>query len=81
MICESDRDFCLLVFFLQTIACVALYDIGEFTRFYPNGRALVSKLGGKDVIMPMLTHSNEEIQRQALQCISKILVTNWEFLR
>ena len=27
--------------------CVALNDIGEFTRFYPNGRIIVAKLGGK----------------------------------
>jgi len=60
---------------------VALFDVGEFTRFYPNGRALVSKMGGKDAIMSMLTHKDDEIQRQALQCISKIMVTNWEFLR
>ena len=60
---------------------MALYDIGEFTRYYPNGRALVSKLGGKDAIMAMLDNANEEIKRQALQCISKIMVTNWEFLR
>jgi hypothetical protein len=41
----------------------------------------VSKLGGKDAIMAMLDNANEEIKRQALQCISKIMVTNWEFLR
>lgn len=63
------------------VACVALYDIGEFTRFYPNGRVVVSRLGGKDIIMQMMTHSNADIQRHTLQCISKIMVNNWEFLR
>jgi V-type H+-transporting ATPase subunit H len=58
-----------------------LYDIGEFSRFYPNGRVIVSKLGGKEKIMTMMSHENIEIQRHTLQCISKLLVTNWEFLR
>jgi V-type H+-transporting ATPase subunit H len=60
---------------------VALYDIGEFTRFYPNGRVVVSRLGAKDVIMQMMESDHPEIQRHTLQCISKIMVTNWEFLR
>ena len=25
-----------------------MYDLGEFTRHYPNGRVIVSKLKGKD---------------------------------
>lgn len=59
---------------------IALYDIGEFVRFYPNGRVLVSKFGGKQSIMNLLESDNEEIQRHALQCVSKIMVTNWEHL-
>jgi V-type H+-transporting ATPase subunit H len=66
---------------VQSIVCVALYDIGEFTRFYPNGRVVVSRLGAKDVILQMMDSENAEIQRHTLQCISKIMVTNWEFLR
>lgn len=65
----------------QTIVCIALYDLGEFTRFYTNGRGIVNTLGGKDIALQMLSHENPDIQRQALQCISKIMVTNWEFLR
>lgn len=80
--------------------CVALFDIGEFTRFYPNGRVVVSKLGGKDLVMQMLQRSSPtdaasldpsspppppgpyaEIEKHSLQCISKIMVSNWEFLR
>jgi V-type H+-transporting ATPase subunit H len=71
--------FCLGVW--QNIVCVALYDIGEFTRFYPNGRVIASRLGAKDEVMKMMDSENAEIQRHTLQCISKIMVTNWEFLR
>jgi V-type H+-transporting ATPase subunit H len=65
----------------QMVVCVALYDIGEFTRFYPNGRVIVSRLGAKDTILGMMETDNAEVQRHTLQCISKIMVTNWEFLR
>lgn len=65
----------------DTITCIALYDLGEFTRFYPNGRGVVKSLGGKDLAMDMIGSLNGEIQRQALQCVSKIMVTNWEFMR
>eukprot|EP00981_Chlorochromonas_danica_P010043 scaffold2953_cov187-Ochromonas_danica.AAC.8 len=64
-----------------TIACIALYDLGEFTRFYPNGRVVVARLGGKDVVMKMLTSENEEVQKHVLQCISKLMVNNWDHLR
>ena len=64
-----------------TIVSIALYDIGEFTRFYPNGRAVTKALGAKDEAMRLIGHPNPDIQRHALQCISKIMVTNWEFMR
>lgn len=60
---------------------VALYDLGEFTRFYPNGRGVVKTLGGKDTAMELIGSQNPEIERQALHCISKIMVTNWEFMK
>eukprot|EP00602_Paraphysomonas_sp_CaronLab_P006255 CAMPEP_0185023756 /NCGR_PEP_ID=MMETSP1103-20130426/6388_1 /TAXON_ID=36769 /ORGANISM="Paraphysomonas bandaiensis, Strain Caron Lab Isolate" /LENGTH=454 /DNA_ID=CAMNT_0027556497 /DNA_START=51 /DNA_END=1412 /DNA_ORIENTATION=- len=67
----------LLVSDSPTVVAVALYDLGEFTRFYPNGRGVVKSLGGKDSAMELIGHSDKVIQRHALQCISKIMVTNW----
>jgi V-type H+-transporting ATPase subunit H len=61
--------------------CIALYDLGEFSRFYPNGRIVVSTLGGKDVAMKLISDKNPEIQRTALQAVSKIMVQSWEFMR
>lgn len=60
---------------------IALYDIGEFTRFYPNGRKVARDLGAKEKAMSRMNDPNPDIQRHALQCISKIMVTNWEFMR
>mmetsp|Transcript_6343 Transcript_6343/g.13476 ORF Transcript_6343/g.13476 Transcript_6343/m.13476 type:complete len:459 (-) Transcript_6343:112-1488(-) len=71
----------LLVSESPIVVAVALYDLGEFTRFYPNGRGVVKSLGGKDSAMELIGHSDQVIQRHALQCISKIMVTNWEFMK
>lgn len=59
---------------VQAIAC---YDIGEFVRHYPNGRSIAKSLGAKDIVMRLVDHSNEELQRHALTAISKMMVQNW----
>jgi hypothetical protein len=60
----------------EDVAAIACYDIGEFVRHYPNGRAVARRLGARDVIMRLIEHDNPELQRQALQCISKMLLQN-----
>lgn len=63
----------------KTVA-VALFDLGEFVRFYPNGKHIAKRLGAKKVVMKLMAHENAEVQKQALQCISKIMVNKWEFV-
>jgi len=64
----------------DTVA-IACFDLGEFCRFYPNGRAVVKALRGKDLVMGLIEHENVEVREQALKCVSKILVQKWEFVR
>lgn len=82
----SDDELC------ETLA-VALYDIGEFARHYPNGRGVIAAAGRlqwtqshsqqsiigktKSLVMQYMQHPREEVQEQALSCISKLLVRNW----
>lgn len=65
----------------EEIVAIACYDIGEFVRFYPNGRAIVKRLGAKELIMPLIESENPELQRHALQSVSKIMVQNWEYVK
>lgn len=62
----------------EEVAAIACFDIGEFVRHYPSGRALVKRLGMRNVVMELIEHENPELQRQALQCVSKMLVNNWQ---
>jgi len=65
----------------EDVAAIACYDIGEFVRHYPNGRQIAKRLGAKELVMPLIEHDNVELQRHALQCVSKIMVQNWEHVK
>jgi V-type H+-transporting ATPase subunit H len=84
----KDGDFHLLKVLIallssrdEEVAAIACYDIGEFVRRYPNGRAIAKRLGAKELVMRLIEHENPELQRHALQCVSKIMVSNWEFVK
>jgi V-type H+-transporting ATPase subunit H len=84
----TDGDFHLLKVLIallsskdDDVAAIACYDIGEFVRHYPNGRQIAKRLGAKELVMPLIEHENVELQRHALQCVSKIMVQNWEFVK
>lgn len=65
----------------EDVAAIACFDLGEFCRHYPNGRAIVKRLGGKELAMTLIEHDNPELQRHALQCVSKMMVHNWEYVK
>uniref|UniRef100_A0A7S0XQ44 ATPase V1 complex subunit H C-terminal domain-containing protein n=1 Tax=Pseudo-nitzschia delicatissima TaxID=44447 RepID=A0A7S0XQ44_9STRA len=66
----ADDEIC------ETLA-VCLYDIGEFTRHYPNGKAILNRIGAKTLIMQYAHHPRDMVREQALLCASKMLVKNW----
>lgn len=79
-----DANFALLKILMalvvsddDDVSAIACFDIGEFVRHYPNGRAIAKRLGVKDIVMKRIEHPNAEVQRHALQCVSKMLVQNW----
>jgi len=57
---------------------VAAYDLGEFARFYPDGKSIVGS-AGKAKLMTLLNHQSAKVRKQALLCIQKLMVQNWEF--
>lgn len=84
----KDGDFKLVKILIslvaskdEDIAAIACFDLGEFCRHYPNGRAIAKRLGGKDLAMTLIEHDNPELQRHALQCVSKMMVNNWEYVK
>ncbi|XP_074656304.1 V-type proton ATPase subunit H-like [Tubulanus polymorphus] len=69
---ESSRD--------PLILSVAAHDIGEYVRHYPRGKHVIEQLGGKVLVMKMLSHEDPNVRYEALLAVQKIMVHNWEYL-
>jgi V-type H+-transporting ATPase subunit H len=102
---DGSGDLMLLIKFLfelsskeldsqeKTTLAVVCHDLGEFSRFHPNGKRILQNdaqrnqvkhgknKSSKDLIMQLMTSPpSEEVGKQALTCIHKMMVTNWQFL-
>ncbi|RWS16001.1 V-type proton ATPase subunit H-like isoform X1, partial [Dinothrombium tinctorium] len=62
------------------VLSVAAHDIGEYVRHYPRGKTVVENLGGKQLVMQLLTHEDPNVRYEALLCVQKLMVHNWEYL-
>lgn len=73
-----------------TVAVIC-HDLGEFARFHPQGKRILqtdnaahaTNRSSKDILMSIMSGppgGDEEIGKQALTCIHKMMVTNWQFL-
>lgn len=75
----------ILVYLLETskdalVLSVAAHDIGEYVRHYPRGKHVIENLGGKQQVMHLLSHDDPNVRYQALLCVQKLMVHNWEYL-
>ena len=59
---------------------VACNDLGEYTRYYPRGKAVLDTLKIKNQVMQLLTHRDKLVKYQALLAVQKMMVQDWEYL-
>mmetsp|Transcript_13838 Transcript_13838/g.17417 ORF Transcript_13838/g.17417 Transcript_13838/m.17417 type:complete len:370 (+) Transcript_13838:71-1180(+) len=59
---------------------IACHDIGQFIRYHPMGRQIISQMNGKYIIMGLMEHPDAAVQKEALLCTQKLLVVSWEHL-
>jgi len=72
LLCSEDEE----------VVCLACYDLGEFARFYPNGKNVVKLLGARDIVMNLIMNQvSTKVEKFALQCISKMMIQKWEFIK
>jgi V-type H+-transporting ATPase subunit H len=69
---ESSKD--------PLVLSVAAHDLGEYVRHYSRGKVVCENLGGKHLVMQMLTHDDPNVRYEALLCVQKLMVTHWEYL-
>ncbi len=58
----------------RTVA-VALHDLGQIILHHPRGRSLMQTLKAQALVMRQLENSDTEVQRQALLCTQKIMLS------
>ncbi|KAM9945186.1 hypothetical protein ACTFIW_005402 [Dictyostelium discoideum] len=59
---------------------IACHDLGEFVRHHSRGKAIIDYLQIKPDIMGMMSNQNEEVKKQALFALQKMMLNNWEYL-
>uniref|UniRef100_A0A2R5L869 V-type proton ATPase subunit H n=1 Tax=Ornithodoros turicata TaxID=34597 RepID=A0A2R5L869_9ACAR len=69
---ESSKD--------PLVLSVAAHDVGDYVRHYPRGKQVIEKLGGKQMVMQLLSHEDPNVRYEALLCVQKLMVHNWEYL-
>ncbi|CAH0390917.1 unnamed protein product [Bemisia tabaci] len=84
----NDHNYellCCLVHLLDTskdalVLSVASFDVGEYVRHYPQGKPVIEQLGGKQLLMQLLSHKDPNVRYEALLAVQKLMVHNWEYL-
>eukprot|EP00951_Prasinocladus_malaysianus_P008081 scaffold58339_cov46-Prasinocladus_malaysianus.AAC.1 len=79
----EEKDFQVLRVLLKLVEAsreprslaVGCHDIGQFILHHPHGRYIVSDLQGKELIMRLMVHPEAEVQKQALLCVQKLMLT------
>ena len=64
---EISRD-------VKTLA-VGCHDLGQFVTYHSHGRFIVSDLRGKEIVMELMRHNDPEVQKNALLCVQKIMLS------
>lgn len=79
----EEKDFQVLRVLLKLIEAsrevktlaVGCHDLGMFILHHPQGRYIVTDLRGKELVMRLMAHPDPEVQKQALLCIQKCMLT------
>jgi V-type H+-transporting ATPase subunit H len=59
----------------DTTLCLACRGVSNFITYYPHGKGVVSDMNGKTLVMRLMAHPDPAVQREALLCIQKLLLS------
>merc|ERR1719415_285182 len=84
----NDKNYELLKILIQLletskdplVLSVACFDLGEYVRHYQRGKHVLETLGGKTMVMALLSHDDPNVRYEALLAVQKLMVHNWEYL-
>ena len=54
---------------------LACRGVRHFVEYFPHGKGVVSDLEGKTLVMRLMAHQDRGVQREALLCIQRLLLS------
>lgn len=63
-----------------SVLAVACWDAGELVKHHPNKRFLLMSVDIKESVMRLLDFPDNEVKKEALRALQKVMVTNWQNL-
>ncbi|OLY85386.1 V-type proton ATPase subunit H [Smittium mucronatum] len=57
---------------------VACHDLGQYIKYYPSGKAVLTNLGAKARLMQLMTHSDDKVRYEALTSVQEFMVNAWK---
>lgn len=69
--CLSSRD--------DTVKAVACYDLGEFSKYVPNGKMILERHNVRIKMTELMGNQevSAEVKKEAITCYQKLLMTSW----
>jgi len=72
-------DDCLKPEVDDRVKAVACFDLGEFSRFYPNGKMILERHDVKKKMTELMQSKtvSSEVKKEAITCYQKLLMNSW----
>lgn len=61
------------------VLAVAASDVGQYVKFYSQGKKYLTLVGGKTAVMQLMAHENTDVRYHALLAVQKCMTNAWEF--
>ncbi|KAJ3127533.1 H(+)-transporting V1 sector ATPase subunit H [Nowakowskiella sp. JEL0407] len=62
----------------KVVLAVAVHDVGQYVKYYSNGKKIVQEIGLKQQIMELMSSPDADVRYQALMAVQKLLVGSWD---
>ncbi|KAI8055991.1 armadillo-type protein [Syncephalis plumigaleata] len=61
----------------HTVLAVAVHDIGQYIKHFPQGKRAVQDIGAKQRIMELMAHDDNDVRYHALVAVQKYMANAW----
>ncbi|CAG8493714.1 1071_t:CDS:10 [Dentiscutata heterogama] len=61
----------------NVVLAVAAHDLGQYVKYYPDGKKILQEIGAKQRVMELMTHEDPEVRYNALIAVQKYMSHAW----